>query len=335
LVTVEGQVEDLQGNRLEGFNGIVYSSVYDKPVKYQTRRNDSPSRVADFYIQDKKIFKGEAAVTGGLFSFTFVVPLDIAYQFGEGKISYYAMDTVNLVDAHGYTPVYIGGSDSLAIADNEGPDIDLYLNTLSFISGDFTTPDPMLIARLFDDNGINTVGNGIGHELVAIIDGNYQEPVILNDQFTPETDSYQKGEILYRLGPFANGIHTLTLKAWDVLNNSSEKTIEFEVNVGARLALSNLQNRPNPFREGTQFLFEHNKPGSSFDVSIRVYSLMGQHITTLQYSVQTESTESGVMYWDGRDASGNELPAGLYVYNLVVVSDDGYYSSISQKFLHY
>jgi len=334
-VTISGHVEDLLGNKLVGYNGVLYPSVYDKPVRYKTRGNDPTSKIVDFYIQDKVIYKGEISITNGEFSFTFVVPLDISYQFGEGKISYYALDTFNLTDAHGYDPVWIGGSDSLAIADESGPSIELYLNTISFISGDITTPDPLLIARLYDESGINTVGNGIGHDLVAIVDGNYQEPLILNDHFTPETDSYQKGQILYRLGPLPNGTHTLTLKAWDVLNNSSEKTIEFQVNVGARLAISNVYNYPNPFREGTNFIFEHNKPGSTLDVTVRIYNLTGQQVTTLQYSFPTESTQSGSLYWNGRDASGNELPAGLYVYHLQVESDDGYLSSTSQKFLHF
>jgi len=167
-----------------------------------------------------------------------------------------------------------------------------------------------------------------------VLDGDYQETIILNDHFTPDTDSYQKGEILYRLGPLSNGIHTLTLKAWDVLNNSSEKTIEFQVNVGARLVISNVQNRPNPFRESTSFFFEHNKPGSGLEITIRIFSLMGQNMTTLHYSVLTESNESGLLFWNGLDESGNELPAGLFVYQVQVESDDGYLSSTSQKLFH-
>jgi hypothetical protein len=332
-VSISGHIEDLLGNKMDGFNGVLYSSVFDKPIKYSTRKNDPSSIVTDFYIQNKIVYKGESPVINGEFSFTFVMPSDISYQYGEGKISYYALDTFNLTDAYGYEPVMIGGNDPLAVTDTEGPLIDLYLNTLSFTSGEVTTPDPLLIGNLFDESGINAVGNGIGHDITAIIDGDYQEQVILNDYFAPENGSYQKGQILFKISPLSNGLHSLTLRAWDVLNNSSEKTIEFQVNVGARLSISNVQNRPNPFNDGTSFVFEYNKPGTALDVTIRIYSLMGQKMSTLHYSVETENTDSGLLYWNGLDESGNEIPAGLYVYQLQVESADGFFSTASQKFL--
>jgi hypothetical protein len=334
-VTIKGHVENLQGVKQEGYYGELYPSVYDKPVLYKTRGNDATSKIVDFYIQDKVIYKGKISISAGEFSFTFVVPLDISYQYGAGKISYYAVDTVTLFDANGYDPVWIGGSDSLATADETGPEIYLYLNTFQFKSGDLTTPDPLLIADLYDWSGINTVGNGIGHDLTAILDNDYQEPILLNDYFIPETDSYQQGRIFFQLGTLSNGTHTLTLKAWDVLNNSSEKTIEFRVDVGARLSVSNVYNYPNPYSGGTSFVFDHNKPGSTLKATIRIFNLMGQQMTALQYTIPTESTQSGVLYWNGLDDSGNELPAGIFVYRLLVESDDGYLSTTSQKLLHY
>ena len=334
LITVEGQVEDLQGNKLEDFNGILYHSVYDKPVKYQTRGNDPASRVADFYIQNKRLAKGEATVSEGKFSFTFMVPVDISYNYGEGKISYYAVDTVSFLDAHGYDQVMIGGSETNATGDNEGPEIELYLNTVTFESGDITTPNPLLIAELRDESGINTVGNGIGHDIVALIDGDYQQQIILNDYYYPATDSYQEGTIKFRLGTFSNGLHTLTLRAWDVLNNSSEKTIEFIVDTDARLSVSQLEARPNPYQENTTFYFEHNKPGSELKIQISIFDIMGRRVTTLDYTVQTESGEVGPLEWNGRDDSGNELSNGLYVYSAIIRSADGFVSVLSQKLLH-
>jgi hypothetical protein len=238
-----------------------------------------------------------------------------------------------MIDASGHDAVCIGGSDDLTEADETGPSIELFLNHYEFRSGDITTESPMLIAKLFDESGINTVGNGIGHDIVAVVDGDYKTSVILNDKFNPDTDSFQGGEILYQLGPFDNGLHTLTLKAWDVYNNSSEETIEFQVNTGERLAISGVQIQPNPFSTRTDFVFNHNKPGVGMDVMIRVFNLMGQFVSQIEYSFNTESLLSVPYQWDGRDGNGNELPAGLYVYLITVTSDDGFVSEVSQKLM--
>jgi hypothetical protein len=326
-------VEDLQGERLENFNGVLYASVFDKPMTYKTRGNDPSSKVTEFLVQDKVLYKGESTVTGGEFEFSFIVPKDISYQFGEGKISYYAVDTTILLDAGGHDAVWIGGTDTLASTDSEGPEISLYLNHFDFVSGDITTPAPVLIAKLFDESGINTFGNGIGHDIVAVIDGNYQTSIVLNDSFNPETDSYQGGEIRYQIGPFQNGVHSLTLKAWDVLNNSSEKTIEFQVNTGENLFISGVQTQPNPLRDGTWFVFNHNKPGVDFDVTARIFNISGQPVRILRYSFNTEQLESEPYYWNGRGDSGNELPTGLYVYILTVTTGDGFFSEVSQKLM--
>jgi hypothetical protein len=332
-VTITGQIQDLQGNAMTDFNGIAYPTVYDKPVIYKTRGNDPTSKVTDFNVQDKILYKGEVTVENGEFTFSFIVPKDISYQYGLGKISYYAVDTTFFVDASGFDPVWIGGSDPLAQEDESGPQIELFLNHYDFQSGDITTSSPLLIARLFDESGINTVGNGIGHDIVAMVDGNYTESIVLNDYFTPSTDSYQGGELIYQLGTFSNGKHSLTLKAWDVFNNSSEATIEFVVNTGAQIVITGVQVQPNPLQEATQFVFNHNKPGEDLDVTIDIYSLMGQMACRLEYSFNTENLKSVPYTWNGRNSSGGELPSGLYVYHIKVVSADGTFTEVSQKLM--
>ena len=70
------------------------------------------------------------------------------------------------LDAHGYTEdLFIGGVSEDAVLDDMGPEIELYLNDSSFRNGGTTDPNPVLYARLRDDQGLNTVGNGIGHDL--------------------------------------------------------------------------------------------------------------------------------------------------------------------------
>ena len=332
-VTITGQVEDIHGNRQVGFQGIVYPVVYDKPVTYQTRGNDNDSKVTDFPIQNKVLFKGEATVTDGEFSFSFIVPRDISYQIGLGKISYYAVDTNTFVDAQGYTRVLIGGSDDQSVTDDQGPVIELYLNDTTFRSGDFTTSSPVLLARLFDESGINTVGNGIGHDIAAVLDGYTQNPIVLNEHYTPDPDTYRSGWVTYPLGRMSVGTHTLSLKAWDIYNNSSEVTVTFVIDTVAPLYLTRVYNYPNPFRDLTRFVFSHNKPGSAFDVAIDIFSVDGRYVQTLEYSFTAENLESPALPWDGRDKSGRPLDSGMYIYRVKVISDNGRAASVSQKLI--
>jgi hypothetical protein len=333
LVTVTGRVEDIRGNLVSSFQGLVYPEVYDKPVLYQTRGNDITSKVKDFYIQNKILFKGEATVTDGLFSFSFLVPKDISYQFGLGKISYYALDTINYIDAQGFTPVYVGGTEELVTEDSVGPQIRLFLNDTTFVSGDYTTMSPVLVAHLFDESGINTVGNGIGHDISAVLDGYTQNPFILNDYYTSDPDTYKSGQVTYPFGNLTIGTHSLTLKAWDVYNNSTETSITFVIDTVAPLTIKSVFNYPNPFREGTHFVFSHNKPGSNIEAEIDIFDMFGRHVRTLQYQFTSENMESGPLYWNGMDEDGNFAASGIYVFRLRADSGGDRYAVASQKMI--
>jgi hypothetical protein len=71
-----------------------------------------------------------------------------------------------------------------------------------------------------------------------------------------------KGFARFQLPELEPGIHSLKIKVWDVLNNSSEFILDFSVMNDDELVIDHVLNYPNPFTTKTQFWFEHNKPGS-------------------------------------------------------------------------
>ncbi len=321
-VTIKGHVEDFNGNALNNFNGTVYPTIYDKPKNQQTLGNDTDSPLREFEVQTNKLYRGKATVTDGYFEFTFVVPKDINYSIDYGKLSYYAEN--GETDAIGSeTNVKIGGIDPNGISDNQGPDIEMFLNTESFVNGGLTDENPKLIAKLFDQNGINTVGNGIGHDLVAIIDDNSSDPFVLNDYYVSDIDSYQSGEIRFDFLDLEPGAHTLTLKVWDVNNNSSESVIDFVVQESAELELDHVLNYPNPFTTSTQFFFEHNQVCTQLEVQLQIMTISGRLVKSINKYVTTEGFRSEGIEWDGRDDFGDQLAKGVYVYRLIVTSPDG------------
>jgi len=321
-VTIKGHVEDFNGNTLTGFNGFLYPSVYDKPKQQQTLGNDATSPIRTFELQTNKLYKGKASVTNGQFEFTFIVPKDINYAFDFGKISYYAEN--GSFDALGEDArVYVGGVNPNGINDDIGPDIDIYLNDENFVSGGITDETPQLIVKIFDENGINAVGNGVGHDLTAILDEETANPIILNDYFASDLDSYQSGEIKYNFSTISVGRHTLTVKIWDVNNNSSEKTIDFEVREKEELSLEHVLNYPNPFTTSTEFYFEHNQCCTSLDAQIQIMTVSGKLVKTINQPVNTVGYRSEGIHWNGRDDFGDQLAKGVYIYRLLVRTPEG------------
>lgn len=321
-VTIKGHLEDFGGNTLTSFNGVLYPSVYDKPKEQMTLGNDANSPIRTFDLQTNKLYKGKASVQNGQFEFSFIVPKDIDYSFDLGKISYYAEN--GAFDALGSdNRLYVGGVNPNGLNDDIGPDIDIYLNDENFVSGGITDETPQLIAKIFDENGINTVGNGVGHDLTAILDGETSKPIILNDYFTADLDSYQSGEIKYNFSTIPVGRHTLTVKIWDVNNNSSEKTIDFEVREKQELSLEHVLNYPNPFTTSTEFFFEHNQCCTSLDAQIQIMTVSGKLVKTINQPVLTVGYRSEGIHWDGRDDFGDQLAKGVYIYRLLVRTPDG------------
>jgi hypothetical protein len=330
-ITITGYVVGTSGSKLTTFNGVIHPTVFDKETKLKTLANDPQySSVSNFRMRKSIIYRGKASVTNGEFSFTFIVPKDIDYSFGPGRISYYAADGTN--DANGYNESFIvGGTNPNAPTDNEGPKIDLYMNDNKFVAGSITNESPDLLGVLFDENGINTVGNGIGHDLVAVLDENTEKSILLNDFYQSDLNSFQSGTVRYPFDKLSEGRHTLTLRAWDVYNNSNTANTDFVVSSSSNLALQHVLNYPNPFTTYTQFMFEHNKPCETLDVSIQVFTVSGRLVKTLETLVKCEGFRSEQITWDGLDDFGDKIGRGVYVYRLKVTAPDGTWADKYEK----
>jgi hypothetical protein len=320
-VVISGELQDDQGTIITGFNGTLFPTVFDKAEEISTLANVG-GPVTHFFLRKNPLYKGKVTVTSGKFTFSFIVPKDIAYKFGLGKISYYARDPES--DANGFSEnIIVGGFDNRNASDVNGPDIQLYMNDKNFVSGGITNQNPVLLAFLYDSSGINTVGNGIGHDIIAVVDNDTRNSSILNDYYVSDMNTYKSGEISYPFFNLSDGLHHLALKVWDVYNNSSEGSIDFLVVSSAEFALQNLINYPNPFRDQTTFSFEYNQPNSSLDVHLKIFTLSGRLIKTLHQDINTAGYKVGSMIWDGTGDDGTKISPGMYVYYINVSLQDG------------
>jgi len=197
------------------------------------------------------------------------------------------------------------------------------MNDENFIYGGTTDENPTLIATLYDDNGINTVGNGIGHDLTAKLDQDNNQIAILNTFYEADMDKYQSGKVTYPYAKLEEGKHNLQLKAWDVFNNSSEQNIEFFVAKSTELAIKNIFNYPNPFTTSTNFHFDHNQANQNLDVMIQIFTVSGKLIRTLEANMLTDGFRSEAIHWNGKDDYEDPIGKGVYIYKLKVRNEDG------------
>ncbi|MBI3137499.1 MAG: type IX secretion system sortase PorU [Sphingobacteriales bacterium] len=318
-IIIEGEVTDQQGTLLSGFNGNVYPAVFDKPQTINTLGNDPGSQPVPFQVQQTTLFRGKFSVVNGRFRVSFKMPKDINFQYGNGRLSLYAEDGTR--DGQGlFTNFIVGGIGQGGSGDEEGPAIKAWLNDELFVNGGLTNQNPVLLLRLADSSGINTTGIGIGHDIVATLDGDNSRYFILNDFYQADQDSYQTGRVRFQLPELAPGPHSLKIKAWDVMNHSSEVLLEFMVAGDGELALSHVLNYPNPFTTETRFWFEHNKPGQALQFQLQVMTITGRVIRSITGSVVPDGNRVTEIIWDGKDEFGSRPGRGVYLYKLRVIA---------------
>ena len=313
-VSINGEIQDLSGNRLNGFNGILYPTVYDKADMVNTLANDGGTPFS-FSLRSRILYKGKATVNNGTFTFSFMVPKDISYNYDYGKISLYASSSEE--DAGGsFSRIIIGGSSGTVSEDRTGPEIRLYMNDENFVTGGITNRQPTLLVFLHDSSGINTIGNGIGHDITAILDKNSNNSIVLNDFYEANTDSYQEGKISYKFKSLDEGAHSLKVKVWDIHNNTAEDYLDFIVTNPEEFILKHVLNYPNPFTTNTSFFFEHNQANAELDILIQIFTVSGKLVRTFDRHVNSTGFRTEPIVWDGLDDFGNRIGRGVYIYRV-------------------
>jgi len=320
-IKISGEITDENNVLLSNYSGELATAIFDKMITTSTLNNDGNSPVMQFKTLGETIFRGNASITNGQFEFSFVVPRDIRIPVDNGRISFYSKKNESLENQTGYNNVIkIGGINENAPQDNISPKVKLYMNDETFVSGGITNESPFLLAFLEDENGINTA-SGIGHDIVAVLDGDVSNPYILNDYYQTKLDDYTNGNLRFPLRNLAPGLHTIAFTAWDVYNNPVTSEIQFTVVGDDSLTLSHVLNYPNPFSTYTQFWFSHNRPYEPLDVQVQVMTITGKVVWTKNQTITTEGFLSREITWDGKDDFGDRIGKGVYIYKLTVKSN--------------
>ncbi len=296
-VQLEGEILNAINNtRQTDFNGTVLVSVFDKPSDVSTLGQ----KAAKFQYKTyrNQIFEGKISVKNGAFHCNFVVPKDINYQLGQGRVNFYAVSTDSTIDAVGsYNELLVGGSETNIVSDTQAPKIVLSIDE-----------NNVLNAQISDENGINISQAGIGHDMVLTLNDTLQ--VLVNQYFTSEND-YTKGVLKYAFGQLPAGAYTVKLKIWDTYNNSSEVTLKFIVE-SIKFKILSAYNFPNPFEELTTFHIEHNAENQDLIVKIEVFDGLGKTVFEKQESCYSCDKSLNL----GMNIEPKNWTKGIYFYRI-------------------
>ena len=318
-ISLAGAVEDGEGNPLALFNGTVSIQLFDKDVSRTTLGNDGHKKLL-FGTLGQQLFQGAATVKNGKFSVTFMVPKDIELDIGKARVYILAYNEDKSLTLGGFSnELNLGGINTNAASDNQGPEVQVFLNDRSFSSGDAVFDSPVLIVDLADENGINTSG-GIGHDITAVLDGNQTNPYLLNPYYSTVLDDFTKGSLSFPLKDLALGEHTLSVKAWDTHNNPNTKTIRFRVKDSKSIQIERVYNSPNPFKEQTTFFIHHNKSRELLQANLYIFTADGKRIWHATENIFSTGYVVADLQWDATSYRGEKVQAGTYLYTIELIS---------------
>lgn len=341
--TINGSVIKPGTNEIDNtFNGVATISVFDTKRQQKTLANDrvtnrwiinetslrltneetTEPHEFEFTVPGRLLFSGKASISNGKYSTEFIMPRNISETEVQGTISIYAENAQQGLERLDVKNISVGGIDENAPEDNVPPQIEIFLNDVNFQEGQLVSPEPLIIARFTDESGINTSG-GIGHDIIAIVDGDEANPILLNEFYESEIDDFSRGRIEYRLLGLNDGEHTLEIRVSDTYNNVSSKEITFNSANANDFDIQRVLNYPNPFTSKTGFWFSHTgSPTLELEVYIQIFTVTGKIVKSLRTIelLSNESTYRNAITWDGKDDFGNKLGKGTYLYKISVKS---------------
>ena len=304
-VRLVGSIQNYDNEKLTSYNGELLITVFDKPQMVETLSNDDPSGAdkIEFKVQKNILFRGLATVTNGRFEANIIIPQDISYFAGDGKISFFANNGHEQATGSCFVP--INGSVEPGTDGTTPPKVAMFLNSYDFVNGGITNENPLLLVKLFSPSGINISDVAVGHSILLIIDGDERNPIVLNDYYVADRDTYTSGTLSYQLLQLSEGEHTIKLRVWDTQNNMTEETLQFYVVRPPRVYAY-----PNPTTDVVNIVFEHNKMGEQLTVTLFVYGMTGNKVAQIQQEMTAQ--KKNILTWNCQRENGARLQGGIY-----------------------
>ena len=335
LVRFSGKITNRKSEVLSDYNGSITATISDRTENIICKNNDgSADNPMVYKDRTKKVYEGSDSVINGRFTIEFRIPKDISYTNDCARVTFYAVNKDKSLECNGANEqFYLNGTDTSFAPDTLSPKMYIFLNHPDFPNGGVTAKDPVFFAEIKDDAGINATGIGIGHNMELVIDDDYTNPIILNNKFTYKFGSYNEGFVAYQLMNLEKGKHTLSFKAWDVNGNSATSKLDFYIQEGVNSNFDVFASK-NPAKTSTN-LFTTFQPqeGESSSAFFEVYNVNGQKVWQSKTVNIPSGSGYGLVQWNLTNGAGARIPAGIYLYRVVLKTAGHKHESDAKKII--
>ena len=329
LTTIKAHVE--KNNTIQtNFNGKAYITLFDKKEMLQTL-GQGKNTVMEYEDYSSIIFSGEVPVVNGEIEVTFMVPKDINYKEGNGRLTYFVINDDNTENGHGYNQDFIiGGTDENIDTPSEGPVSRAYINTPNFVNGQVVDNTPIFYAHLWDEYGINTIGTGIGHDIILKLNNDPNQTFVINDHYTASLGDYKSGTVKFNLPKLENGEYSLFFRAWSLQNISTTNELNFIVKSDAPAVIEEFTVYPTPATEYVDFYLKYDRPEDIIDIEFSVIDLAGKTLwrSTKEYLSENATYTSRWDFLSPRP-TGN----GIYIAKVVITTSEGAITHKTKKII--
>lgn len=331
-VTISGSI-NTNGNIDSTFSGTVYITIYDKINAVQTLANDNSSSGSAqryFYVWNSILYQGNTVVENGLFTCSFILPKNMDYTFGKGRIEYFAINEDHKINGYN-EDIYFGGINEDLVDDTEGPEVTAYMNSSRFVDGGDVSTSPTFMAEISDLSSINTSSNTFGHNMTLTLNNDASTEVVVNSNFFFDSGDLTKGTLSYQFDDLTEGDYTAKLKVWDMQNNSSSTSINFHVADDAMPSISSVYCYPSTTSlssdEVVRFVVYYEDDITDNDVQLSVLDSEGRIV----YQSQDYLVSADNEFYFEWEPKASALPAGLYLYRVTIYNNSNLLQSKSQK----
>lgn len=217
--------------------------------------------------------------------------------------------------------------------DTVTPVMDVTYDGIKINNGDFIQSKPNVKLEFFDDSRmvINDTSN------IKIYTYDYQSfrfvyvPYYINGVKNPiidinfPDDRFLQATVNFR-PVLESGEHQFRFVATDISGNFADSITNLVI-VDSDLRINDIANYPNPMKTETSFMFNLSGEINPSSCKVKIYTVAGRLIKEINYPAVIGYNQ---INWDGKDADGDYIANGTYLYKFIIQGDSQIETSIQK-----